>query len=85
MRNAYIRAPDLARFSIELFKHPYLTYLDLSMDFPQFSNVGDRTGELKVVDRGKDGFRRNYVGIGLEGIESLSVWLTQTRVLKKLK
>jgi hypothetical protein len=85
MRNAFIRAPDLARFAIELFKNPHLTYLDLSMDFPQFSDAGDRSGDLQITDRGRFGYRRNYTGIGLEGIESLSVWLTTTRVLKKLK
>jgi hypothetical protein len=85
MRNALIRAPDLARFAIELYKHPFLTYLDLSLDFPLYCSDGDRTGELKLLDRGTDGFKRNYTGIGLEGIESLSVWLTTTRVLKKLR
>jgi hypothetical protein len=85
MRNALIRAPDVARFAIELYKHPFLTYLDLSMDFPRYSTDGDKTGELKVSDRGALGYQRNYTGIGLEGMESLSVWLTATRVLKKLR
>jgi hypothetical protein len=84
MRNALIRAPDIARFAIELYKHPYLQYLDLSMDFPPFSNEGDKTGELKICDRGADGFRRNFVGVGARGVESLSVWLTATRCLTKL-
>lgn len=85
MRNALIRAPDIARFAIELYKHPFLTYLDLSLDIPPHARHGDRTGDLRVDDRGALGYRRNYIGIGLEGIESLSVWLTTTRVLKKLR
>lgn len=85
MRNALIRSPDVARFAIELYKFPFLTYLDMSMEFPLYSTDGDKSGDLKVVDRGCIGYRRNYVGIGLEGIESLSVWLTTTRVLKKLR
>jgi hypothetical protein len=85
MRNALMRAPDLARFAIELYKHPHLTVLDISMEMAPYTNEGDKTGDLQICDRGADGFRRNFVGVGVRGVESLSVWLTATRVLNKLR
>jgi hypothetical protein len=85
MRNSRMLAPDFARLAIELYKHPQLEYLDLSMDFLPFSNEGDTSRDPQICNRGAKGFRRNFIGFGVEGVESLSVFLTVTTTLRKLR